>query len=139
MKKSLLLLCCTLIATLVSADEFQKKYGNGVVHIQIDSLDGLMMYTDINGDPAHTLYIMRHAWALDRTMITFDRLIDSVPPWFKTEYFITSGEYARIDIIALDSTGGFYRTNLRDTANREIWIRKQKHVTFLTWLQFYNI
>lgn len=138
MKKALFLLCFAFLVNLASADEFEKKYGNGVVHIQADSIQKIDFYDAPNGAVIHSLHITRNAWSLDRTMITFDRAIDSLPPWFKTEYFIPDGEYARIDIISLDSTRDFYRTNLRDTANHEIWIRKQKHVTFLSWFQFYN-
>lgn len=120
------------------ADEFEMNYGNGVVHIQADSISTLSMYDGPNGKEIHTLSLTHNAWSLGRTMITFDRLIDSVPAWFATEYFIVRGEYARIDIRTVDSTEGFYRTTLRDSANRPIWIKKHKHVFFLSWLRFYQ-
>jgi hypothetical protein len=138
MKKSLLLLCSILLVNFVSADEFEKNYGNGVVHIQPDSIFNIEFYDAPNGEVIHRLGFFHNAWAMGRTVVTFDRFRDSVPAWFKTEYFIPNGEYARVDIKAVDSVDGFYRTLLRDSANREVWIKKQKHVSFLSWLGFYN-
>ena len=135
---------CTLVILLLTgsiglfADEFEKNYGNGVVHFQIDSISSVEFYSAPNGKVIHNMHITRNAWSIDRIMVTFDRLIDSFPSWFAPEYFITHGEYARLDIKAIDSTDGFYRTILRDSANQEIWIKKQKHVYFLSWLGFYN-
>lgn len=127
-----------MLAILVHADEFEKNYGNGVVHIRPDSIFNIEFYSAPNSEVTHHLSFFHNAWSLGRTMVTFDRMIDSCPSWFKTQYFIANGEYARIDIIAIDSADGFYRTNLRDSANREVWIKKQKHVVFLSWLGFYN-
>lgn len=138
MKK--ILICTFLLLCMADlfADEFEKNYGNGVVHIQADSIDFLQFYSSPNGEVIHSLSIIRSTAPLSKTMITFDTLIDSVPGWFATEYFITHGEYARIDIRALDSANGFYRSTLRDSSNRELWIKKQKHVSFLNWLGFYQ-
>ncbi len=138
MKKSILLLSSIFVANLVSADEFEKNYGKGVVHIQADSVNDIVFYSAPNGEITHRISMFRNAWALNLTRVTFDHMMDSFPSWFKTEYFIADGEYARIDIKAVDSVDGFYRTLLRDSANREVWIKKQKHVSFLSWLSFYN-
>jgi hypothetical protein len=45
MKKTLLFLYSILFATLVSADEFGKNYGRGVVHIQFDSISNVRFYS----------------------------------------------------------------------------------------------
>lgn len=136
--KHVLLLFLLLFGNLLYADEFEKNYGNGVVHINPDSIFHIEFYSSPNGEVTHLLTVTHNAWSLGRTMVTFDKMIDSFPQWFATEFFITNGEYSRLDIKAIDSVSGFYRTTLRDTANREVWIKKQKHVSFLSWLGFYN-
>ncbi len=141
MKNSLLLLCSILIVNLVSADEFEKKYGNGVVHIQFDSLYLVEFFSAPGAPtPSHHVSILRNAWNIGTHYVNFDSIhfADTVPGWFTPLYYITRGEYARIDIVAIDSAGGYYRTILKDDQGRDVWVKKQKHITFLTWLGFYN-
>ncbi len=49
-----------------------------------------------------------------------------------------SAEYSRVDIIARDSSKGFYLTVLKDDQGREVWLKKTKHARFLTWFGFYS-
>lgn len=144
MKKSLLLLCFVFTSALVFADEFEKQYGRGVVHIQPDSFFTIEFYSGPDGAKvSHRIGILRNAWNIGTNYISFDTLqlttrVDSLPRWFSTLFFVPTGEYARIDIIALDSSNGFYRTILKDEKGQDVWVKKSKGTTFLTWFGFYS-
>lgn len=140
MKKSLLLLCAVLFARLLSADAFEKQYGRGVVHIETDSLFIVEFFSGPDAEMAtHRVSIMRDAWNIGTHYVYFDSIntADSLPKWFSALYFIPTGEYARIDIPALDSSNGYYRTILKDDKGRDVWVKQSNHATFLSWFGFY--
>lgn len=140
MKKSLLLFCFFLASIVLSADEFEKKYGRGVVHIRPDSFSIIDFFSGPDAETAtHRISILRNAWNIGTHYTYLDSFMapDSTPEWFSTLYFIPTGEYARIDIIAIDSSNGFYRTILKDDKGRDVWVKKSKGATFLTWFGFY--
>lgn len=122
------------------ADEFTDNYGNGVLHIKGNAWTTITMYSAPNSKPSHTIGVTRHAWSLDRNMISFDdfQIVDSLPPWLTCLFFRLSDEEPRIDIVAIDSASGFYRTILKDNEGREVWIKKDTNTTFLPWFDFYK-
>lgn len=131
----------SLTTLIVSADEFEKNYGKGVVHIQFDSIYQLHFFSSPQATtPSHNIFIMRDAWSLGTHYVSFDSIhfVDSVPRWFTTVFYLPRAENARIDIIATDSVNGFYRTILKDDQGRDVWLKKSKYCTFLTWFGFYN-
>jgi hypothetical protein len=135
-----LLLSFFLVCSIaVRADEFRDKHGNGVLHIQADSVFMYEFYSAPGSPVTHRLTLLRNAWSLDHHSYYFDTLkkFDTLPPWFTTLFFIPSGEYGRIDIAALDSSQGYYRTILKDEQGREVWVKKSNHTRFLTWFDFY--
>ena len=137
--KSRLLFAFLLFSSVLSADEFEKKYGRGVVHIQPDSFSTIEFFSAPDSQITHCISILRNAWNIGTHYVNFDTLLNSAPPaWFSTLYYIPTGEYARIDIIAVDSSNGYYRTLLKDDKGREVWIKKSKGVSFLSWFGFYS-
>ena len=141
MKKVLLLFIILIGGKSLTADEFEKNYGRGVVHLQLDSMHTIEFFSTPEATtPSHHISILRNAWNIGTHYVSFDSIhfADTVPHWFTALYYIPTGEYARIDIIATDSSNGFYRTILKDDQGREVWIRKSKHVSFLSWFGFYR-
>lgn len=140
--KNLFLLFISLgIVNFVFADEFEKNYGRGVVHIQFDSVSTVQFFSTPGATTAsHHISILRNAWNIGTHYVSFDSIhfADSVPRWFSPIYYITRGEYARIDIIAVDSSNGYYRTILKDDQGRDVWVKKSKHIQFLSWFGFYS-
>ncbi len=139
MKTRLLLITVVLTSFVLHADEFRNKYGNGIIHIQPDSVFKIEFYSAPNSAVTHAIKFTHYAWSTDRTFFHFDTFstIDSLPIWFESLFFITHGENSRIDLVAIDSSKDFYRTILKDDLGREVWIKKSKHVQFITWFGFY--
>lgn len=122
------------------ADEFTDKYGNGVLHIEGSAWGIITMYSSPNSKPTHTLAVIRNSTYMNPNMIQFDKIkpIDSLPTWFSCLFLRVSDEEPRIDIVAIDSASGFYRTILKDNEGREVWIKKDTNTTFLPWFDFYK-
>ncbi|HTF02447.1 MAG TPA: hypothetical protein VK826_00415 [Bacteroidia bacterium] len=135
---SFLVLCCIT----ANADEFRDTYGNGVIHIEVDSVSQINFYSAPGSKITHRISFLRNAWNIGTHYYHFDTLnafhTMPQPSWFKTLFCIPSGEYARIDIVAVDSSGDYYRTILKDDSAREVWVKRSKHITFLTWFGFYS-
>lgn len=128
------------IVTSVRADEFENVYGKGIAHVEVVGFSQVTMYSSPQSKVTHTLSITCQAWSLNRTMLHFDSLyqFDSVPSWFKPFVMITYGEQQRIDFTVLDSVNGFYLTDLKDAEGREVWLKRDENIKFLTWMGFYS-
>lgn len=122
----------------LSADDFERNYGKGVLHIATDSITTIEFYSGPNSAVTHRLKFMDHVLSPAVYTPTFDGSDEGFPAWFKTLFLMKSEEYSRVDIIALDSSAGFYRTILRDDDNQEVWVKKAPNVRFLSWFGFYN-
>lgn len=119
------------------ADEFEKKYGRGVVHIEPESLSVIDFYSGPGSQATHQLEFKPVPGVAE----VYYPLLDTsrnIPAWFNTLFLMKSAEYSRVDIIALDSSKGFYMTILKDDAGREVWVKKSKYISFITWFGFYT-
>ena len=121
----------------LSADEFSERYGNGVVHIATDTIGSVEFYSAPGSAVTHVLSFTPGAWSEYAYFTLFDDSA-TVPKWFSTLFLMKSQEYARVDIAALDSAQGYYRTILKDDQGREVWVKKARHVSFLSWFGFYS-
>lgn len=141
MKQLYIILAILAFSLHLPADEFENKYGRGVVHIQFDSVSTVEFFSAPGAETAsHHISILRNAWNIGTHYVSFDSInfVDTVPKWFSPLFYITRGEYARIDIIAVDSSNGYYRTILKDDQGRDVWVKKSKHIQFLSWFGFYS-
>jgi len=138
MRKRLLLLCSLLTSAVLFADEFEKNYGNGVIHIQPDSFTTVDFYAGPDSAFTYRLHMQSGSWSFSPIVNGAMMVGTTIPQWFSTLYFIPYGEYARVDIIAIDSGKGYYRTILKDDNGREVWIKKTEEVSYLSWFGFYQ-
>lgn len=138
MRNTLTLALFLFIVTTTRADEFENVYGKGVLHLPIEIYSQVEMYSSPQSQVTHTLHLMHNAWSYQRTMLHFDAIpqSDSLPSWFTPLALFVSGESERLDFIVLDSMDGFYRTNLKDDQNREVWLKKQNTHHFFPGLVF---
>lgn len=140
MKRALLLAgICLLFNSFASADEFEKKHGIGVIRVPLDSLAGLYLYELPNDEAAfHFILTMQDTAHPSLRHFYFDNLKeDSFPSWFTPLIFYTNIENCRLEINCLEETTLFYKTNLKSESGKNIWVRKEKQIHFLPWLNFY--
>lgn len=140
MKKALLLAgFCLLLISSVSADEFAKNHGIGVIHISLDSLAGLYLSESPNDETgSHFILTMQDSAYPSLRHFYFDNLKeDSVPSWFTPLVFYTNIESCRLEINCLEENAQFYKTNLKSESGNYTWIRKEEHIQLLPWLNFY--
>jgi hypothetical protein len=140
MRTTLNILLILVFLTAARADEFETVYGKGIAHVEVVGFSQVTMYSSPESKVTHTLSITCQAWSLNRTMLHFDSLyqFDSVPSWFKPFVMLTYGEQQRIDFTVLDSANGFYLTDLKDVEGREVWLKRNENIKFLTWMSFYS-
>ncbi len=138
MRKRLILFCSLLSTGMLLADEFEKNYGNGVIHIQPDSFTTIDFYSGPDSAFTYRLHIQSNSWSfspiVNGTMIVGTQ----IPQWLSTLYFLPCGAHARVDILAVDSSKAYYRTILEDDKGREVWIKKVEEVSFLSWFGFFR-
>lgn len=137
MMKSALFFSLLFAWSTVFADEFEKQYGRGVVHIQPESLSVIDFYSAPASPVIHQLEFKLLPGVTDIYYPVLDtsRIF---PAWFTTLFVMKSAEYSRVDIVALDSAKGFYKTILKDDLGREVWVKKSKYISFITWFGFYS-
>src|SRR3989338_1278139 len=123
MKNFLLVVFIIAFAYSATADEFEKKYGSGVIHISTDSIYSIEFYSSPESAITHRLEFLPVAWSLTNYYPMFDSSAN-MPSWFMPLFMTKSAEYSRVDIIARDSSKGFYRTVLKDDQGREVWLKK---------------
>lgn len=124
-------------AHFANADEFEKKYGSGVVHIATDSITQINFYSSPGSAVTHRLEFVDGVFTGTPWVAALDSTA-AFPDWFSTLFLMKSEEYARVDLIALDSLKEYYRTILIDGQGQEVWVKKAPHVQFLSWFGFYN-
>lgn len=135
--KKILLAVLLFVSAHLLADEFEKTYGRGVVHIQPDSLSVIDFYSEPGSPIIHQLEFKPLPAATDVYFPVLDTS-RNFPTWFNPLFAMKSAEYSRVDIIAVDSSEGYYKTILRDDLDREVWVKKSKYISFLTWFGFYS-
>lgn len=139
MRVTLNILLLFVFFTTARADQFETVYGKGIAHVEVVGFSEVVMYSSPQSNVTHRLSITCQAWSLNKTMLHFDSLyqFDSIPSWFKPFVMLTYGEKQRIDFTVLDSTNGFYLTDLKDAEGREVWVKRNENIQFLTWMEFY--
>ena len=137
MKHSALFCFLLWIPFTASADEFEKNFGKGVIHINTDSTLQVEFYSAPGSAVSHRLFFTGGAWAINSYIAGMDTGF-FIPPWFQALFMMKSAEYSRVDIIGVDSLNGYYRTILKDDEDKEVWVKKTKQVSFLTWFGFYR-
>lgn len=137
MNKTILTCSFLLITMLALADEFEQKFGRGVVHIQPDSLSVIDFYSEPGSPVIHQLEFKPLPVATDVYYAVLDTS-RNFPSWFNPLFVMKSAEYSRVDFIGVDSSEGFYKTILKDDLGREVWVKKSKYISFITWFGFYS-
>ena len=143
MKKLILFLAfyfCFFIPT-IRAGGFEINHGIGVIHIDFDSLHSIEFWSSTEDElPSHKLVFVREPFNPELVHFEFDKLKrDSVPPWFKTLFFLSDLERRIIDFNCMISvTNSLFQTNITDPEGHLLWIKKDTSIYLWTWSRFYQ-